>query len=386
MPKRVHTPTFPPVAPQPLPPIPEVTSDILARCEKLGFAAAGITPALPTSWKDEILAWLAQGKHATMNYLARDLDLKFEPARVFDGAQAFIMVADLYAARNDPPTPAPPLHARIARYAQGRDYHRVMKDRLHDLSDSLRATYRGYGFRSFVDTVPVLERELAALAGLGWQAKNTMIINPGLGSYTLLGGIATTLPLVAPAQQPTITDHCGSCTRCIQACPTQAITPYSVDASRCISYLTIEHREPIDPAFHAAMGDWLYGCDICQEVCPHNSPRPDADTGTRHPAYQPRSVTLPLLEVLNWTDTQRRESLRASPMKRATLAMMKRNALIAAGNALSRVANPDLLARIQTLATAHDEPALVTETAAAILHTLNNHQRPGCDSNARPAV
>ncbi len=171
---------------------------------------------------------------------------------------------------------APPPQARrgigrVARYAQGKNYHWVIKNRLHAMSDQLRLEYPEAKFRTFVDTVPVLERELAEMAGIGWQAKNTMVINARLGSYLLLGGVATTLELLPPPEQVRSPDHCGTCTRCIDACPTQAITPYSVDGSRCISYLTIEHREVIDPALHEAMGDWVYGCDICQEVCPHNS-------------------------------------------------------------------------------------------------------------------
>ncbi len=305
-----------------------------------------------------------------MDYLERDLDLRFDPAAVFPDTRAFIMVADLYASRNDPQPEGPAQHGRIARYAQGLDYHAVVKKRLHALSDALRAAYPGWGFRSFVDTVPVLERELAQRAGLGWQAKNTMIINPRLGSYLLLGGVATTLPLIATPESEATSDHCGTCTRCIDACPTGAITPWSVDGSRCISYLTIEHRDQVDPSLHAPMGDWVYGCDVCQEVCPHNSPRPDPDLPHRHDAYRSRTTDLPLLDVLNWDAAARREAFRNSAMKRATLAMMKRNALIAAGNLLRRRPDPALLARVQELASDPAEDPLVAATAAAVLRAL----------------
>src|SRR5262249_20142541 len=147
--------------------------------------------------------------------------------------------------------------------------------------DSLRERFPAEQFRAFVDTAPVMEREHAARAGLGWIGKHTLIIHPRLGSYMLLGGVLTTMDIPAPAAQRRVTDHCGTCTRCIDACPTAAITPYSVDATRCISYLTIEHRGEIDPALHEGIGDWLFGCDVCQEVCPHNGGR-DQTPGTKH--------------------------------------------------------------------------------------------------------
>ena len=158
---------------------------------------------------------------------------------------------------------------RIARYALGDDYHEIIKDRLHVLADWLRQIAPDAQTRAAVDTAPVLERELAGLAGIGWVGKNTCVIHPRVGSWLLLGQIITTLSLSADEPMP---DHCGTCTRCIDACPTDAITqPYQLDASRCISYLTIEHRGEIPTEFHGPIGDWLYGCDICQDVCPHNS-------------------------------------------------------------------------------------------------------------------
>jgi epoxyqueuosine reductase len=279
------------------------------------------------------------------------------------------MVADQYSERGEQRAgnvQAGEPRGRVARYAQGRNYHWVIKNRLHALSDQLRIEYPGAKFRTFVDTVPVLERELAELADIGWQAKNTMIINARLGSYLLLGGVATTLELEPPAEQAKSPDHCGTCTRCIDACPTKAITPYSVDGSRCISYLTIEHRELIDPALHEAMGDWVYGCDICQEVCPHNSAR-EIDTGRANPAYESKHPTLGLMDILGWTRESRREAFTSTAMKRATLAMMKRNAIIAAGNVLARRDDPVLRARIGDLARDESEPELVRRTAAEVV-------------------
>lgn len=349
---------------------------ILDLCQAQGFALAGIAPVRPSAWSAHMLAWLEAGKHGTMDYLARDLELRFTPAGVHRSTRSFLVVADAYAARGSQHASqlaANPPKARIARYAQGRDYHQAMKRRLHSLADRLRLEIPGSDFRTCVDTVPIFERELAALAGIGWQAKNTMIIHPRLGSYFLLGVVATTLDLpptlpATPATTP-IADACGTCTRCIDACPTQAITPYSVDASRCISYLTIEHREVIPPEFHAAIGDWIYGCDICQEVCPHNSPR-EALTVLPHSSYEAKNTHLDLLEVIGWTIAQRQEAFKTSPMKRANLAMMKRNALIVAGNALKVQANPALLDRIKAIAADASEDPIVTTTARDVLASL----------------
>ncbi len=247
------------------------------------------------------------------------------------------MVADLYTSRADNvDAPLNPNEGRIARYARGKDYHKVMKKRLIALADDLRVMFPENDFRVFVDTAPVLERELAQRAGLGWIGKHTLMIHPKAGSYFLLGGILSTRRFTPRQDQESITDHCGSCTRCIDACPTAAITPYEVDARRCISYLTIEHRTPIAPEFHRAIGNWVYGCDICQEVCPHNSVRTieqlGSDAGTIHQAYTPMRDRFDLLEILDWTEDDRRQAFKGSALKRAKLDMMQRNAQIVLDN------------------------------------------------------
>jgi epoxyqueuosine reductase len=173
-----------------------------------------------------------------------------------------------------------------------------------------------------------MEKELAARAGVGWFGKNSCVINTGIGSWLLLGEIVTTLPL--PADEPAV-DRCGTCRRCIDACPTGAITaPYQLDARRCISYLTIEHRERIPDEFHAALGPWLYGCDVCQDVCPWNARAPVADD----PALQPRfpTGTIDLRELLSWRDEDYRARLRNSAMKRVKLPVLQRNARVVADN------------------------------------------------------
>lgn len=358
---------------------------VLSRCESLGFALYGVAPVQDSPRAEHLRQWLSNGKHGSMAYLAEELAIRSSPGRVFEGAKSFIVVADQYEGRGDV-APAKPAHGRIARYARGRDYHITLKKRLHTLADDLRLAYPGSDFRTCVDTAPVPERELAELAGLGWIGKNTMLINPRVGSWFVLGIVATNLELAPTPAEKRIPDHCGTCTRCIDACPTSAITPYSVDASRCISYLTIEHREAIPPSLARGMGDWVFGCDVCQEVCPHNSPR-EHDTGTPHEAYAPKQHTFDLLNVLNWDEPARRDAFSGTAMKRITLAMMKRNAIIAAGNAIAssfgaphgsavapQPADPAALAALRTriteLAADPTEPTLVRDTARDVLSSL----------------
>ena len=340
-----------------------------------GFAAAGVCAAEPTRWGDALRAWLDAGKHGSMGYLAEHLDVRLDPAELLDGARGVLMVADLYASRADNVDgPLESGHGRIARYARGADYHKIIKKRLHKLCDALAERWPEARFRAFVDTAQVLEREFAARCGMGWTGKHTLLIHPKLGSYTLLGGVVTTMELAPPDEQESVADHCGTCTRCIDACPTDAITPYSVDARRCISYLTIERREAIDERYFGAIGEWLYGCDICQQVCPHNSERDAAwlgEVGTTVPeAYTPRRDAFDLLDVLGWDEDARREAFTGSAMKRATLAMMKRNAVIVAGNALASAENSALHARIEAIALDEAEDEMVRQTARRVLDRL----------------
>ena len=218
---------------------------------------------------------------------------------------------------------------RIAMYAWGEDYHDVLRDKLREMEKKLRAqVIEPFECRICVDTAPIIERELAAAAGIGWIAKNTLVIDPELGSYFFLGVMLTTLDIVA--DKP-MADHCGTCTACLEACPTQAFTaPYELNASRCISYLTIEHRGDISKPFQEMMGDWVFGCDVCQDVCPHNRKAPD----TREPRFAARdpAPAPPLQELLAWNENEYREKLRGSAMSRAKLDMLQRNARIARAN------------------------------------------------------
>ncbi len=351
------------------------TEAILRRCGELGFALAGVAPARPTERAAELDAWLDAGRHGEMAYLDRRRDVLVDPRRLLDGARSVICVADRYhdggldidpGPRAGPGAAPGPAHTgRIARYARGADYHRVIRRRLRVLSDELSARHPDEAFRTCVDTAPLLERELAEQAGLGAVGKHTLLIARGTGSYLLLGEIVTTMVLTpTPTAEP---DPCGTCTRCIDACPTRAITPWAVDATRCISYLTIEHRSPIEPRYHRAMGDWIFGCDVCQEVCPHNQPTARSRAASVHEAYAPRREGFDLLEVLGWTEDDRRAAFVTSALKRAKLAMMKRNALIAAGNALARRDDAALRARIEAIAEDGAEDEVVRTTARAVL-------------------
>lgn len=270
-----------------------------------------------------------------MAYLARHAALRENPAGLLAGARSVICAAASYhqperAERTDAgKAHSGPLLGRVARYVRGRDYHVVLRAQLERLVDGVRERVREpFEARVFVDTGPLLERELAALAGLGWIGKNTLLLNQRLGSYVLLGEVVTTLELEADAPQ---TDHCGSCTRCLDACPTNAfVAPYQMDASRCISYLTIERRGEIPAEFRAAIGDWVYGCDVCQEVCPFNA---DAEAGTDDALLKGGLPARLELERLRQLTAEEYEALvRGTAAERARKDMWRRNAEVAAGN------------------------------------------------------
>lgn len=353
-----------------------------------GFAMLGIAPAHASDHQAFFQNWLDEGKHGEMTYLAEHVQKRMDPAQLVPQAKAIICVADMYPSKPpepqgsmdemDEPQATEAVHGKIARYAWRRDYHRDMKKRLHLLTDAMRAMWPGHTFRATVDTAPVLEREHAQRAGIGWVGKHTLLIHPQKGSWFLLGEIITTLPLQSSVEAGAkiMTNHCGACTRCIDACPTQCITPYSLDAKRCISYLTLEHRTAIDPELHPAMGQWIAGCDVCQEVCPFNQPvstqaavTPMADTSEAVPVTH--QTSLGLLEVMNWSPEARQEALIGSALKRIKLDQFKRNAIIAAGNVLREQADHpqanQLRQKIKQLACDPEAGELVQTTAKQVL-------------------
>jgi epoxyqueuosine reductase len=295
---------------------------------ELGFTRVGVTGVARTTRAEYLRRWLDREWAGRMDYLHRHREVREEPARLLEGARS-VIVAALNYYQPEPEAPDDQPRGRIARYAWGRDYHRVVKKRLWKLVDRLQAELgEQFQARVCVDTAPVLERELAARAGVGWIGKNTMVLNAELGSYFYLGEIVTTL--VLPPDAPAV-DHCGSCRRCLEACPTGALPePYRMNASRCISYLTIELREEIPAALRPLMGDWVFGCDICQEVCPFNRRAPvtaDPDLAVRPPAPRPL-----LAELAGWTPAEYDRRLRGSTIRRATLNMLRRNTSIALHN------------------------------------------------------
>ncbi len=267
----------------------EIAAELKIRGREAGMAMVGIASVEPSEHLAHYRSWLERGFHGEMGYLARSdaLDRRGDLRRTMERVRAAVVVAHSYDQPDPPGVPDDPSVGVIARYARGRDYHRVLKKKLVGLARWLDDAFpSGSPTMAYVDTGPLLERELARRAGLGWFGKNTMLLNPRHGSYFFLGVLLTEAPL--PPDPPFQADRCGSCTRCIDACPTDALLGLDetgapvLDARRCISYLTIEARGPIPAEFRESMGNRVFGCDICQEVCPwngekfsHTTPEPD---------------------------------------------------------------------------------------------------------------
>jgi epoxyqueuosine reductase len=261
-----------------------------------------------------------------MGWFEKRVEARLEPARVVPGARNALCVALQYHPLEVEPDGD--LWPRVARYARGRDYHDVMQDRLKVLESRILEAFPGTISRRYVDTGPVLERELAARAGLGAVGKNTNLLHPQAGSWFLLGELFLSLDL---SPDVPLADLCGSCTRCLEACPTGALAePYRVDSNRCISYWTIEHRGALPPDAREMVEDWVFGCDICQDVCPWNT----APEGADHPELRlPESrKELDLAGLLRLSRDEYVERFRGSPMKRAKLEGLQRNAAVAMGN------------------------------------------------------
>lgn len=306
-----------------------IAAQVKQQARNAGFDLVGIASAMPSRWGDYLRTWLDGGQAGEMAYLANRFAERTQPEVYLTGAKSVVCVAINYHVELEPlPDAQRKHHGKIARYALGDDYHELLKSRLHTVADWMRQTFPDCQTRACVDTAPVMEKELAARAGVGWLGKNTCLISPRIGSWLLLGEILTTLPLPPDDQA---TDHCGTCTRCIDACPTGAITaPYQLDARKCISYLTIEHRGQIAPELQPQIGNWLYGCDICQDVCPHNRKAPAASD----PALAPRfpTGTMDVDEIESWSEEDYRARLRGSAMKRVKLPILKRNVRIVREN------------------------------------------------------
>jgi epoxyqueuosine reductase len=245
--------------------MPLTAQDVKAEAARLGFQASGITDLQPSAHAGELDQWLARGYAGTMRYLHRQAKKRKDPKRIDAGATRVVVVLDNYSPRDLPADLEPP---RVAKYARGEDYHRATLRRLNSLAEFLRQNGATVA-RAYTDTGPVPERELAQRAGLGWIGKNTMLIQPEAGSFCFIGCVLTDLPLAI--DPPFELDRCGTCTRCLDACPTGAfVEPRVLDATRCIAYFTIEHRGPIPEAIVPKLDGWAFGCDVCNDVCPWN--------------------------------------------------------------------------------------------------------------------
>ena len=332
---------------------------IRAQAYGMGFDLVGFTTLGPVETARYFDAWVEKGWAGDMAYLPRRAAERRDSRRPFPGTSSAIVVGLDYGGRE----PAGP----VARYARGDDYHELMVDRLRELQRWIGSDIgREVHGRAYVDTGPILERDLARRAGLGWFGKNTMLINPRLGSFFFLGALLVDLKLDPDA--PFESDRCGTCTRCLDACPTDAITaPRELDATRCISYLTIELKGAIPVELREKIGENFYGCDICQDVCPWNV-RFGSELG--EPAFAARAAvagkdarTL-AREILAMSQEEFSAAFRNSPMKRAKLRGLKRNAAVVLGN-VSDAADVDVVTRA-----ADDDEPLVREHAAWALGSI----------------
>ncbi|HVC09515.1 MAG TPA: tRNA epoxyqueuosine(34) reductase QueG [Elusimicrobiota bacterium] len=294
-----------------------------ARALEEGAAFAGIAPAESFPESSAYKKWIESGMHGGMDYMARNQNSRENIAAWYPEAKSVLVCAFAYA-DNSPREPGPG-KGRVARYAALRDYHPELKNRMTAILEWVKARVPGADGRIFVDTSPLLERLYARYAGLGWVGKNTMIISPTTGSYFFLAGLALNIEM--PQDAP-ITDRCGSCARCIDACPTKALSADRVlDASRCIAYFTIEHKGRIPEEFRDQIGNWIMGCDICQEVCPWNR---FSSQSPVFPSALPES--LPLEEFPGMNKNSFQEKYGATPLSRPKLKGLIRNSLLAMGN------------------------------------------------------
>jgi len=338
--------------------------------KELGFQQLGVTGIELNEHEAYLQKWLDAGYHGSMDYMARHGSARSRPHELVPGTCTVLSVRMDYQTLGREPADvlASSEHAYISRYALGRDYHKLIRSRLAKLAKRIETELGGGQYRAFVDSAPVLERGIAERAGLGWIAKNAMLINDKAGSYFFLGEIYTDIPF--PADPPKTDKHCGSCTACLSACPTNAfVGPYVLDARRCISYLTIEHAGSIDPALRPLMGNRIFGCDDCQLVCPWNKFAKPTDERDFSPRHGLDDVTL--VELFNWSETDFTERTLGSPIKRIGYERWLRNIAVALGNAET---TPEIVAALQRRA--EDASPLVREHVA---WALGRHSGTGED-------
>ena len=309
-----------------------LAEQIRAWAAELGFQQAGIADVDLGEHEEYLQKWLDAGYHGSMDYMARHGRKRSRPAALVPGTCRVISLRMDYLPADTEPLRllASPDKAYISRYALGRDYHKLIRGRLAKLARRIEAEAGGGQYRAFVDSAPVLERAIAERAGLGWIAKNTMLINSRAGSWFFLGEIYTDLPL--PPDRPRLEKHCGSCTACLEICPTDAFAgPFRLDARKCISYLTIEHRGSIDPALRPLIGNRVFGCDDCQLVCPWNKFARATDEGDFRPRHGLADAELVTLFL--WDEATFLQRTEGSAIRRIGHERWLRNLAVALGNA-----------------------------------------------------
>ncbi len=339
---------------------PETTLDLTARLKneaiRLGFDRVGVAPAVVPPGYGRYLDWVAQGRAAGMAYMESRAEARGHPYHVLGGVRSVIVVAMVYG-RPEPRAPGP-TQGKIARYAQGADYHEILWRRLDDLLGWLKVECPGLTGRAVCDTAPLLERDFAQLASLGWIGKNTCLIDRRIGSFTVLGSVLVDREFTY--DQPIPAGYCGTCTRCIDACPTGAITaPYQLDARRCLSYWTIEHKGPIPDEMAGQLGDWAFGCDICQDVCPWNRKAPPGTDAGLQP--NPLWVNPDLIAWLERDPVEFRKQLKGTALARTKRSGLVRNAALILGQRGVVAAVPALIGRL-----ADPEPVVQAASAWAL--------------------
>lgn len=310
----------------------DLASRIKAWGRALGLSEVAISDVDLSHAEAGLLAWLRAGYHGEMDYMARHGTTRARPAQLVPGTVRAIVARLDYTpprVRDSAAVLGDSDRAFISRYALGRDYHKVMRGKLQQLADRISDAIGGFGYRVLTDSAPVMEVELAQKAGLGWRGKHTLLLSRDAGSYYFLGEILVDLAL--PVDTP-VSSHCGSCTRCLDACPTQAIVaPYKLDARRCISYLTIEHKSAIPIEYRAAMGNRIYGCDDCQLACPWNKYAQQAQLADFEARHNLDDVTL--LALWAWTEADFLSRFEGSAIRRIGYERWRRNIAVALGNA-----------------------------------------------------
>jgi len=340
-----------------------------------GFELAGIAPATDADGFAHLEDWLAQGFAGEMDYMTRHAEARRHPESILPKVRSVVMVGINYKSQESGVRgQGSGIRGRVSCYAGGLDYHDVLRDKLKALLAWIQEQAPETRGRAVIDTAPLLERDFARRAGLGWFGKNTMLLHKKLGSYFFLGALLLDLKL--PVDEPFEASHCGTCTRCLDACPTEAfIGPYQLDARRCISYLTIELRGAIDEALRPMMDDWIFGCDVCQDVCPWNRKAPNGQEDALQPDVT--GLQLDLLELMRLSEEDFRVRFRDTPIWRTKRTGLLRNAAIALGNSGDPRAIPMLERALG------DAEPIIREAAQWAIERIEGRQHSPVESSCK---